>query len=208
MFTSIMGRKIGCTRLYNDNGEAVHVTVIEAGPCKVINVRTGEKNGYKAVQLAYCSISEKEVTSPVKGYYKKLGTDLYKYLKEFRVDDLKDIKVNDIVTVEAFKIGEIVDVTGISKGKGFQGVVKRHHFKGGPASHGSMFHRAPGSIGSNTFPGRVIKNKKLPGRMGNEQVTIKHLEVVKLIPEKNIMLIKGAVPGSVNTLVNIKKAYA
>ncbi len=208
MFTSIMGRKIGCTRIYNDNGEAVPVTVIEAGPCKVINVRTEEKDGYKAVQLAYRSVAEKDATAPVKGYYKKLGTDLYKHLKEFRVSDLKDIKVNDIVTVEAFKIGEKVDVTGTSKGKGFQGVVKRHHFKGGPESHGSMFHRAPGSIGSNTFPGRVIKNKKLAGRMGGERVTIKHLEVVKLIPEKNIILIKGAVPGSVNTIVDIKKVYA
>lgn len=208
MFTNIMGRKIGCTRIYNDNGEMVPVTVIEAGPCKVMNIRTSEKDGYKAVQLAYHAASEKDLSKPVNGYYKKLGTDLYKYLKEFRVNDIKDIKVNDIVTVEAFKVGEIVDVIGVSKGKGFQGVVKRHGFKGGPGSHGSMFHRAPGSIGSNTFPGRVIKNKKLPGRMGGEQVTVKHLEVVKLIPEKNIILIKGAVPGSVNTIVDIKKVYA
>ncbi len=208
MFTNIMGRKIGCTRIYNDNGEMVPVTVIEAGPCKVMNIRTSEKDGYKAVQLAYHAASEKDLSKPVNGYYKKIGTDFYKYLKEFRVNDLKDIKVNDIVTVEAFKVGEIVDVVGVSKGKGFQGVVKRHGFKGGPGSHGSMFHRAPGSIGSNTFPGRVIKNKKLPGRMGGERVTVKHLEVVKLIPEKNIILIRGAVPGSVNTIVDIKKVYA
>ncbi|MCL4558446.1 MAG: 50S ribosomal protein L3 [Deltaproteobacteria bacterium] len=208
MFGNIIGKKIGCTRFYNDGGEAVPVTVIEAGPCKVVNVRTSERNGYNAVQLGYCSKTEKELSKPVSGYYKKLGSDLYKYLKEFRVSDLKEVKVNDIVTVEAFKVGEVVDVTGTSKGKGFQGVVKRHGFKGGPGSHGSMFHRAPGSIGSNTFPGRVIKNKKLAGRMGNKRVTVKHLEVVKLVPEKNIIFIRGAVPGSVNSIVDIKKVHA
>ncbi len=208
MFAGIMGKKIGCTRIYNNNGEMVPVTVIQAGPCKILNVRTTEKNGYKAVQIAYFSIPEKKLKKPLNGYYKKLGADFYKYLNEFRVDELKDIKVNDLITVESFKVGELVDVIGISKGKGFQGVVKRHGFKGGPGSHGSMFHRAPGSIGSNTFPGRVIKNKKLPGRMGAERVTVKNLEVVKLIPEKNIILLKGAVPGSVNSIINIKKVYA
>ncbi len=208
MFGNIMGKKIGCTRLYNEEGEAVPVTVIEAGPCKVVGVRIAEKNGYNAVQLGYCSRTEQELSKPVSGFYKKLGSDLYKYLREFRVGDLKDVKVNDIVTVEAFKVGEKVDVTGTSKGKGFQGVVKRHGFKGGPESHGSMFHRAPGSIGSNTFPGRVIKNKKLAGRMGNRRVTVKHLEVVKLVPEKNIICVRGAVPGSVNSVVDIKKVSA
>ncbi len=208
MFTGIMGKKIGFTRIYNENGESVPVTVIQAGPCKIVNIRTSEKNGYKAIQIGYNSVPESKLSKPINGYYKKLGSDLYRYLKEFRVNELKDVKVNDIITVEAFKVGELVNVTGKSKGKGFQGVVKRYGFKGGPGSHGSMFHRAPGSIGSNTFPGRVIKNKKLAGRMGYERVTVKHLEVVKLIPEKNIMLLKGAVPGSVNSIVDIKKVYA
>ncbi len=208
MFASIMGRKIGCTRIYDNDGKMVPVTVIQVGPCRINNIRTEEKDGYKAVQLAYHSTSEKKLSKPVSGYYKTLGTDFYRYLREFRVDDLKDIKLNDIITVEKFKVGEIVDVTGISKGKGFQGVMKRYGFSGGPASHGSMFHRAPGSIGSNTFPGRVMKNKKLPGRMGNKRSTVKHLEVVKLIPEKNVILIKGSVPGNVNSIVNIKKVYA
>ena len=208
MFTGIMGKKIGCTRIYNENGESVPVTVIQAGPCKVVNIRTSDKNGYSAVQLAYTSVPENKLNKPKAGYYKKNGSEFYEYLKEFRVDNLNNIKVNDIVTVEAFKIGELVNVTGTSKGKGFQGVVKRHGFKGGPGSHGSMFHRAPGSIGSNTFPGRVIKNKKLAGRMGFEKVTVKHLEVVRLIPEKNIILLKGAVPGSVHAVLDIKKVYA
>ena len=208
MFTGIMGRKIGCTRIYNENGELIPVTVIQAGPCKIVQIRTSDKNGYSAVQMAYDSVPEKKLIKPIGGYYKKLGSDFYGSLKEFRVDDLKDVKVNDIVTVEAFKVGELVNVTGKSKGKGFQGVVKRYGFKGGPGSHGSMFHRAPGSIGSNTFPGRVIKNKKMAGRMGHVRVTVKHLEVVKLIPEKNIILLKGAVPGSVNSMIDIKKVYA
>ena len=208
MFTGIMGRKIGCTRIYNENGELIPVTVIQAGPCKIVQIRTSEKNGYSAVQMAYESVPEKKLIKPIGGYYKKLGPDFYGSLKEFRVGDLKDVKVNDIVTVEAFKVGELVNVTGKSKGKGFQGVVKRYGFKGGPGSHGSMFHRAPGSIGSNTFPGRVIKNKKMAGRMGHVRVTVKHLEVVKLIPEKNIILLKGAVPGSVNSMIDIKKVYA
>jgi large subunit ribosomal protein L3 len=208
MFTGIMGKKLGCTRIYNENGEMIPVTVIQAGPCKIVHIRTSEKNGYNAVQMAYNSVPEKKLIKPIGGYYKKLGSDFYGSLKEFRVDELKDVKVNDIVTVEAFKVGELVDVIGRSKGKGFQGVVKRYGFKGGPGSHGSMFHRAPGSIGSNTFPGRVIKNKKMAGRMGHVRVTVKHLEVVKLIPEKNIILLKGAVPGSVNSIIDIKKVYA
>ncbi len=208
MFTGIMGKKLGCTRIYNENGEMIPVTVIQAGPCKIVHIRTSEKNGYNAVQMAYNSVPEKKLIKPIGGYYKKLGSDFYGSLKEFRVDELKDVKVNDIVTVEAFKVGELVNVIGRSKGKGFQGVVKRYGFKGGPGSHGSMFHRAPGSIGSNTFPGRVIKNKKLAGRMGHTRITVKHLEVVKLIPEKNIILLKGAVPGSVNSIIDIKKVYA
>lgn len=208
MFNGIIGKKIGCTRIYNDGGDLVPVTVIQAGPCKVVNLRTTEKDGYRAVQIAFSPVPETKLKKPVSGYYKKQGSDFYRRLSEFRVADLKDIKVNELVTVEAFKVGELVDVTGVSKGKGFQGVVKRHGFKGGPGSHGSMFHRAPGSIGSNTYPGRVIKNKKLAGRMGGENVTVKNLEVIKLIPEKNIILLKGAVPGSVNSIVNIKKVYA
>ncbi|MGB9735224.1 MAG: 50S ribosomal protein L3 [bacterium] len=203
MFNAIMGRKLGCTRIF-EKDEMIPVTVIEAGPCRIVNIRTLEKDGYNAVQLGYNLVPENKLNKPTAGYYKKLGIDFYKYLKEFRTEDVKDVKPNELVTVEAFKVGDLVDVTGKSKGKGFQGVVKRHGFKGGPESHGSMFHRAPGSIGSNTFPGRVIKNKKLAGRMGNERVTVKHLEIVKLIPEKNIMFLKGAVPGSINSILYIK----
>lgn len=203
MFNAIMGKKLGCTRIF-EKDQMIPVTVIEAGPCKIVNIRTLGKDGYNAIQLAYNSIPENKLNKPVAGYFKKINTDFYKYLKEFRIDNVEDVKINDLVTVEAFKVGELVNVTGKSKGKGFQGVVKRYGFKGGPESHGSMFHRAPGSIGSNTFPGRVIKNKKLAGRMGNERVTVKHLEIVKLIPERNIMILKGAVPGSINSIVYIK----
>ncbi|MCL4478851.1 MAG: 50S ribosomal protein L3 [Deltaproteobacteria bacterium] len=208
MFSSIIGKKIGYTRIFDDQGNAVPVTVIQAGPCKIVNIKTLEKDGYEAVQLGYVTTVEGKLNKPLVSYFKKQGVELYKHLKEFRSDNIKDVKINDIVTVETFTIGELVSVSGFSKGKGFQGVVKRYGFHGGPGSHGSMFHRQPGSIGSNTFPGRVIKNKKLPGRMGNVKTTIKNLKVVKLIPEKNVILIRGAVPGSVNTLIEIKKVQA
>ncbi len=208
MFSSIIGKKIGYTRIFDDQGNAVPVTVIQAGPCKIVNIKTLEKDGYEAVQLGFMTTVEGKLNKPLVSYFKKQGVELYKHLKEFRSDNIKDVKVNDIVTVETFTIGELVSVSGFSKGKGFQGVVKRYGFHGGPGSHGSMFHRQPGSIGSNTFPGRVIKNKKLPGRMGNVKTTVKNLKVVKLIPEKNVILIRGAVPGSVNTLIEIKKVQA
>ncbi len=208
MFSSIIGKKIGYTRIFDDQGNAIPVTVIQAGPCKIVNIKTLEKDGYEAVQLGYVTTVEGKLNKPLVSYFKKQGVELYKHLKEFRSDNIKDVKINDIVTVETFTIGELVSVSGFSKGKGFQGVVKRYGFHGGPGSHGSMFHRQPGSIGSNTFPGRVIKNKKLPGRMGNVKTTIKNLKVVKLIPEKNVILIRGAVPGSVNTLIEIKKVQA
>jgi large subunit ribosomal protein L3 len=202
MVQGILGRKIGMTQVFGSDGEAEAVTAIEAGPCKVIQVKTVAKEGYKAAQLGFTEA--KRLKSPLKGHLKELGR--FKYLQEFRVDDTESIKVGDTVDVSLFKPGDRVDITGISKGKGFAGVIKRHHFAGGPKTHGqSDRHRAPGSIGATTSPGRVLKGLQMAGHMGNSQVTVRHLEVFQADPTRNLLLVKGAVPGASNSLLKIKK---
>ena len=202
MLQGIIGRKLGMTQIFRDNGETEAVTAIEAGPCAVIQVKTVAKEGYDAVQLGFGEA--KRLKSPQLGHLKGLGQ--YRYLREFRVDEAEAVKVGDKIDVSLFKEGDIVNVTGVSKSKGFAGVVKRHHFAGGPKTHGqSDRHRHPGAIGSTTSPGRVLKGLRMAGRMGGEQVTIRNLEVFEADPDRNLLLLKGAVPGSKNGLLLIRK---
>ena len=202
----IIGRKIGMTQLYADDGRAVPVTVIEAGPCVVIQRKSKEKDGYSAIQVGLVERRRvKRVTRPMKGHFEKAGIPPCRVLREFRVDEGAEVKVGDRLSVEMFAPGDAINVTGISKGKGFQGVVKRHHFRGGAATHGSMFHRAPGSIGASAFPSRVLKGMRGAGHMGQEQVTVRNLKVIRVDAEKNIMLVRGAVPGANDGYVVIRK---
>ncbi len=191
------------TQIFKDNGEAEAVTAVEAGPCTVIQVKTAAKEGYNAVQLGFGE--KKRLKSPQRGHLKGLGQ--FRYLREFRVEDAEAVKVGDRVDVSLFKEGDLIDVTGISKSKGFAGVVKRHHFAGGPKTHGqSDRHRHPGSIGSTTSPGRVLKGTRMAGRMGGEQVTARHLEVFEADSDRNLLLVKGAVPGNRKGLLLIRKS--
>jgi large subunit ribosomal protein L3 len=199
----ILGRKLGMTQVFDESGRMLPVTVVEAGPCCVVQVKTKEKEGYEAVKVGFSEIKkEKKVNKPMGGVFKKAGLKPYKMLREF---PMGDVKVGEFVTVEKFKKGDVISVTGVSKGKGFQGVMKRHNYAGGPASHGSMFYRAPGSIGASSFPSRVWKNKGLPGHMGDERVTVKNLRVADVNVEQNLLLILGAVPGSKGTYLEIRK---
>ncbi len=203
MIEGIIGRKLGMTQIFRDNGRAEAVTAIEAGPCAVIQVKTEANDGYNAAQLGFGEV--KRLKSPQRGHLRELGR--FRYLRELRVDDTEDIEVGTRVDVSLFKAGDLVNITGVSKGKGFAGVVKRHHFAGGPKTHGqSDRHRAPGSIGAGTSPGRVLKGTHMAGHMGNSRVTVQNLEVLEADPARNLLLVKGAVPGARNGLLLIKKS--
>jgi len=201
MIEGIIGKKLGMTQLYRDNGKLEALTAIEAGPCSVTQVKNAEKDGYVAVQLGFGAAKNSSKAKP---------TDVvaqFKHLREFEADSIEGVKVGDKIDVSLFKVGDKVDVIGISKGKGFAGVVKRHHFKGGPKTHGQSDRtRHPGAIGSTTYPGRVWKGLRMAGHMGNQQVTIQHLEVFQANPERNLLLVRGAVPGARNGLLLIKKS--
>ncbi|MEW6219586.1 MAG: 50S ribosomal protein L3 [Thermodesulfobacteriota bacterium] len=200
----LMGRKVGMTRVFAEDGRAISVTLIEAGPCVVLQKKTEAKEGYGAVQLGFAPQKESRLTSPVRGHLAAAGKGGFRFIREFRAKDPEAYEVGQDIRVEqVFRVGDLVDVRARSKGKGFQGVVKRHGFKGGRATHGSMFHRAPGSIGQSSFPSRVIKGKKLPGQMGDTLTMKKNLTVVDLRPEDNILVVKGSVPGPPNALVQI-----
>jgi len=203
-FPGILGRKKGMTQVFSPEGEAIDVTVIEAGPCYITQIKTEETDGYKAVQIGY--EEAKKLNKPEEGHLKKIGKKL-RHLKEFRVNDVEGLSLGDRIDVSIFEEGELVDVTGRSKGRGFAGVVKRWDFAGGPKTHGqSDRHRAPGSIGASTDPGRVLPGKKMAGHYGDEKITVQNLKVVRIIPEKNIIMVKGSVPGPRNGLVVIKRA--
>ena len=203
MTQDIIGKKLGMSQVFEDNGTVAAVTVIEAGPCTVTQVKTADKDGYNAVQLGFGEA--KRLKSPQRGHLK--GTGEFRYLREFRLDETKEVEVGQKIDVSQFQSGDLVDVTGVSKGKGFAGVVKRHHFAGGPKTHGqSDRHRAPGSVGAGTSPGRVFKGQRMPGHMGNQQATVRNLEVFEADPARNLLLVKGAVPGSQNGLLLIKKS--
>jgi len=203
MLEGIIGRKLGMTQVYRDNGKIESVTAVEAGPCAVTQIKTADKEGYEAVQVGFGET--KRLNSPEKGHLKGLAP--YKHLREFRVESVGELKVGDKIDVNVFKPGDRVDITGVSKGKGFAGVVKRHHFKGGPKTHGqSDRERHPGAIGSTTTPGHLKKGLRMAGHMGAERVTAQRLEVMKIDPARNLLLVVGAVPGSDNGLVLIKKS--
>jgi len=207
MINGILGKKIGMTRIFKEDGQVVPVTVLQAGPCVVVQKKTIEKDGYTAVQLGFLEKKKHRVTKPLLGHFAKVGKCFY-YLREIKVKDIDGIEVGQQVTVEEFQPGDLVNITGTSKGRGFAGVIKRHGFKRGPETHGSRNQRGPKSIGCCEFPGRVIKGKRMPGHMGNVRVTVRNLEVVDVRPEHNLILVKGAVPGSRNSLVIIKKVEA
>lgn len=202
----LLGRKIGMTHIFIEQGEMVPVTVIKVGPCYVVQKKTMDDDGYNAVQLGYEETKEKLLNKPKIGHLKKAKVGLLRHLREFRMAELSNYEVGQEVKVDLFKEGEIVNITGTTKGKGFTGVVKRWGFKGGKASHGSMFHRAPGSIGQGSSdPSRVFKGTKLPGRKGGKRFTVTKLKVIKVNLEKNLVLVRGAVPGNANGLVEIKR---
>ncbi|MGI6595531.1 MAG: 50S ribosomal protein L3 [Elusimicrobia bacterium] len=209
MKMGLVGKKIGMSRIYKEgNGSVVPVTVVKAGPCYIIELKKTSDNGYTAVQIGFEEVTEKKLNKPVLGNFKKAGLPPMRILKEVRLNDdgeIADFNVGQKLTVEIFKEGEYIDVTGTSIGKGFQGVMKRHNFRGGPRTHGSMSHRAPGSIGG-TDPARVLKGKRMAGQMGNRRVTVQNLQIVKIMPEENILLIKGQVPGPSNGYIVIRKA--
>ena len=201
----LLGKKLGMTRIFTDSGDTVAATVIEAGPCTVTQVKTVEADGYDAIQLGFGDKKEKLVNKPMAGHFKKANVTPKKILKEFR-NFQGDVKLGDTVAVDTFAPGESVKVTGLTKGKGFAGVVKRHGFGGGPKSHGQSDRlRAPGSIGQSAYPKRVFKGLRMAGRMGHNRVSIKNLKVLKVIPERNILIIEGGVPGARNTILEIQK---
>ncbi len=205
MKKGLIGKKLGMTQVFTDEG-AIPVTVIEAGPCVVIQKKKAAKDGYEAIQVGYGRKRQKRVTKPLQGHFKKADKGLFSVLKEFRVESSDEYELGAELKADIFEIGDYVDVVGTSKGRGFAGVVKRHGFRGGRATHGSMFHRAPGSIGASADPSRVLKGRKLPGHMGDQRVTVQNLFVLGIRPEMNIILVKGAVPGCNNGIVLIKES--
>ncbi|MDJ0621705.1 MAG: 50S ribosomal protein L3 [Desulfocapsaceae bacterium] len=200
----ILGKKVGMTRVYSELGVAIPVTVIEAGPCKILQVKSEKTDGYNAIQVGFAPKKEKRITKPMQGHFQKSGGEGYYHVREFRVEDPEKYEAGQTVALQdLFNVGDIVDVRGKSKGRGFQGVIKRHGFGGGGAGHGSGFHRAPGSIGCSAYPGRVMKGKKMAGRMGNDTILKKNLIVIDVRAEDNVILVKGPVPGANNGLIQI-----
>lgn len=206
MAKGILGKKLGMTQIFTAEGKVVPVTVVESGKNVVIQNKTAERDGYYAVQLGFGAVKEKNVTKPMKGHFAKAGVNLVKFIREMRLSDASEYNVGDIIGVDIFKDGDLVDVTGTAKGKGFAGGIKRHNFKRGPMGHGSKSHREPGSTGAmiSGGGGRVLKGKKLPGRMGAHKVTIQRLSVVRVDADRNLILIKGAIPGPKGSFVMIK----
>ena len=204
MLQGMLGRKIGMTQIFNEAGERIPVTVVEVGPVTVVQVKTREKDGYEGVQVGYEPLTkEKQINKPARGHFRNVPPT--RHLREFKVEDISQVEVGQSFDLTIFAEGEKVSVSGISKGKGFQGVIKRHGFKGGPGAHGSRFHRQPGSIGNSTFPGRVFPGKKMAGHMGATRVTTRNVEIQKVIPERNLLLLKGPVPSHNGALVELRK---
>jgi large subunit ribosomal protein L3 len=203
MSKGIIGKKIGMTQQYS-GGELIPVTVIQAGPCSVVQKKTVERDGYESVQLAFEEEKKKDrITKAAAGHFKKANLQPHRFLREFRTGEFEQ---GQVVTIDMFKKGELISVSGVTKGKGFAGVMKRHNFAGGPGGHGSMFNRAPGSIGASAYPSRVWPGKKLPGHMGSVNVTVKNIEIVDVRPDQNLLFVRGAVPGGANGMLLIYKA--
>ncbi len=205
MQKAILAKKVGMTQLFFDNGELVPITVLLAGPCYVTQIKTDETDGYNAIQVGFWDKS-KNILKPLQGIFSKAGVSPKRYLREFRFAEPKDYKVGDEIKVDEFSVGEFIDATGISKGKGFQGSIKRHGHQRGPMAHGSKYHRGVGSMSSATTPGRVKKGKKMPGHMGNERITIQNLKIMRIDADKNLLFVKGSVPGPKNSLIFIKNS--
>lgn len=202
---NILGRKVGMTQIFQEDGSLIPVTVIEAGPLVVVQKKTVEIDGYNAVQVGFENVKENKVNKPSKGHFDKGEVGYKRYLREFRVENPEEFEIGQEIKVDTFEVGDKVDVIGTSKGKGTQGVIKRHGFSRGRETHGSKFHRAPGGMSAGTYPGRVFKGHRMAGRMGNERVTIQNLEVVRIDADKNLILIKGAIPGPKKGIVTIKE---
>jgi large subunit ribosomal protein L3 len=206
MNKGIIGKKLGMTQIFTEDGTLIPVTVVQAGPCIVTQKKLQDVDGYSAVQVGFESVDAARANKPLLGHCTKSGHGVFRHLKELKLSNAAELNLGDSLTVEQFLPGDYVDVTGTSIGKGFQGVIKRWNFKGGRASHGSRFHRAPGSIGASATPSRVFKNKKMPGQMGNEKVTVQGLQIVRVDSGENLLLIKGAIPGHKNNIVIIKQS--
>lgn len=205
MKKGILATKVGMTQIFNENGVLIPVTVLQAGPCVVTQVKTVENDGYSAVQVGYVDKREKLVSKPIKGHFDKAGVSYKRYVREFKLENADQYSVKDEIKAEIFAAGDKIDATAISKGKGFQGAIKRHGQSRGPMAHGSKFHRHAGSNGAASDPSKVFKGKKMPGQMGNKKVTIQNLEIVKVDAENNLILVKGAIPGPKKSLVTIKE---
>ena len=205
MHRGLIGRKLGMSSLFSPQGQQLPVTVLEVGPCVVTQVKTREIDGYDALQVGFAKKRKKRSNKPQQGHLKKSGGQAYACLKEISVDDPSEYELGQALTVEMFQVGEHVDISGVSKGRGFTGVVKRWGFSGGRGTHGSMFHRAPGSVGASATPAKIIKGRKMPGHYGNRRVTVRNVEIVDIRPDQHILIVKGAVPGSRSGLVEVRK---
>ena len=203
MTNGLLGKKLGMTQIF-DQARFTPVTVIEAGPCRVVTIKTRERDGYESVQLSFGEVKERKLSKAELGHLKKTAAPATRVLREFQ--KVGDVEVGQSIRVDIFKKGDWVDVIGISKGKGYQGVVKRHHYAGGPESHGSMFHRHPGSMGASSYPSRVWKGKTLPGHMGAERITAQRLKVIESRPDENLLFVRGAIPGAANGLIMVRKS--
>ncbi len=209
MINAIYGKKIGCTQIFNKSGDALYVTAIEAEPCVVVQVKDNKKNGYNALKVGFGKVKEKRANRPHKGEFVKNKVSLRKYLKEIKVDKFeKEYKPGDSIDIKIFKVGDKVKITGNNKGKGFAGVIKRHNFHRGRMTHGSHSHRIPGSVGMCATPSKILKGKKMPGRMGNRKVTVPGSEIVDIIEDQNLILVKGSVPGAKGNMVFLKKVIS
>ncbi len=205
MVRGLIGKKMGMTGVYSSDGKYVPVTVIEVGPCFVTQVKTVETDGYNSIQLGYGSKKEKHTTKALQGHFKKGGDNLFSHTREFEVSEPTEFSVGQEVTLDMFEVGELVEVTGTSKGRGFAGTIKRHNFSRGPETHGCRNHRAPGSIGCSAWPAKVVRGKKMPGRFGNYRKTVRNQEIIDIRPDDNVILLKGQVPGAKTGIIEIKR---
>ena len=205
MHRGLLGRKLGMSNLFSPEGRQLQVTLLEVGPCVVTQVKTQATDGYNALQVGFLEKRENRINKPLQGHFKKSGGQACAFVREIPVDDPSEYTLGQTLTVDLFQVGEFVDISGISKGRGFSGVIKRWGFSGGRATHGSMFHRAPGSVGASATPSKIIKGRKMPGHYGNRRVTVRNLKIVDIRPEQHLMIVKGAVPGCRSGLVEVRK---
>lgn len=205
MKKAILATKVGMTQIFNEDGTVIPVTVLQAGPCAVTQIKTQDNDGYSAVQVGFTEKREKLINKPIKGQFDKAGVSYRRFLKEFRLDDAEDYKLGQEIKADIFETGDKVDATAVSKGKGFQGAIKRHNQSRGPMAHGSKYHRHAGSNGSASDPSKVFKGKKMPGHMGGKQITVQNLEIIRIDSDNNLLLVKGSVPGPKKALVTIKE---